>query len=249
MMESLEGRNPVLECLVRKKRRVHYIWLDLGAKDDKRIRAILALAEESNIPVERVERRRLDRKAEGRVHNGIIASVEPIQAYTTINLLEEIWGRGEDPFLILANTIAYEHNLGAILRSSLGFGVHGVIVPTRGGAGLSPVAQRVSMGACEDVPFIQQSLTSALKPIKKAGIRVVGADAGGRPLSEVDLTGPIALIMGSEGQGLTGALKMRCDEVVSIPLAGNLESLNVSVATAVLLYEKRRQDGWFSTKD
>jgi 23S rRNA (guanosine2251-2'-O)-methyltransferase len=78
---------------------------------------------------------------------------------------------------------------------------------------------------------------------------VVGADAGGRPLSEVDLTGPIALVMGSEGQGLTGALKMRCDEVVSIPLAGNLESLNVSVATAVLLYEKRRQDGWFSAED
>ena len=248
-MESLEGRNPILECLVRKKRRVHYIWLDQGAKTDKRIRSILALAEDAKIPVERVERRRLDKKAEGRVHNGIIATVDSLQAYTTINLLEEIWARKADPFLILANTIAYEHNLGAILRSALGFGVDGVVVPTRGGAGLSPVAQRVSMGACEEVPLIQQSLTSALKPIKKAGIRVIGADAGGRPLSEVDLTGPIALVMGSEGQGLTGALKMRCDEVVSIPLSGNLESLNVSVATAVLLYEKRRQDGWFATKD
>ena len=246
-MESLEGRNPILECLVRKKRRVHYIWLDQGAKDDKRIRSILALADEANIPVERVERRRLDKKAEGRVHNGIIASVEPLQGYTTINLLEEIWGRKADPFLVLANTIAYEHNLGAILRSALGFGVDGVIVPTRGGAGLSTVAQRDSMGACEEVQLNQQSLTSALKPIKKAGIRVIGADAGGRPLSEVDLTGPIALVMGSEGQGLTGALKMRCDEVVSVPLAGNLESLNVSVATAVLLYENRRQDGWFSS--
>ncbi len=246
MADQIEGRNPVLELLTRHRRRTHRIWLDQGARPDPRISRILELAQSRDIPVVRVHRRELDERAQGRVHNGVIAHAEPLLAPTTAKLLDQLFDQGVDPLLILADGLSYEHNLGAILRSSLGFGVQGVVVPTRRGAGLSPVVQRVAMGAAEEVFLVREGLTSALKPIRRAGVRVVGADMGGQPLGQVDLRGPLAIVLGGESKGLSTTLRGRCDAVVSIPLAGDLESLNVSVATAVLLYEKRRQDGWFS---
>lgn len=248
MPEQLEGKNPILEALSRKRRRVLRIWVDQGAKPEPRLDRILRLAAEQNVAVARVERQKLDRMADGRVHNGIVAEAEELPSFTTAALLDDLFGRGVDPFLVLVDEVAYEHNLGAILRSSLGFGVHGVIIPTRRGAGLSPVVQRVAMGAAEEVPVVREGLYSALKPIKKSGIRVVGADMGGKPMSELDLRGPLALMLGSEGEGLGAELRARCDEIVSIPLAGGLESLNVSVAAALLMYEKRRQEGWFQAR-
>jgi 23S rRNA (guanosine2251-2'-O)-methyltransferase len=244
-MDQLEGRNPVIECLQRRRRRVHRVFVDRGARDDRRIARILELAATWRVPVERVERRQLDELSRGRVHNGVIAHADQLSAWTTKALLDDVMGRGEDPLLVLADAIAYEHNLGAIMRSALGFGVHGVVIPTRRGAGISPVVQRVSMGAVEEVPLVREGLSSALKHLKRAGMRVVGADAGGRPLGELDLRGPLVLAMGAEGEGLSHAVRQRCDAVVSIPLRSGLESLNVSVAAAILLYEKRRQDGWF----
>lgn len=248
MPDQLEGRNPVLECLSRKRRVVHHIWLDHGAKEDERVGKILALAADAGVRVERVDRAFLDRKAEGRVHNGVVASVEALTAPTTKVLLEQLFAAGEEPLLILADGLAYEHNLGAILRSALGFGAHAVIVPTRRGAAVSPVVQRVAMGAAEVIPVVHEGLPSALKHIRKAGIPVIGADMGGVPLGEARLSGALAILMGEEGAGISSTLAARCDTMVSIPLAGGLESLNVSVATAVLLYEKRRQDGWFAPK-
>ncbi|MBN2799612.1 MAG: 23S rRNA (guanosine(2251)-2'-O)-methyltransferase RlmB [Deltaproteobacteria bacterium] len=245
MPDQLEGRNPVLECLTRGKRRVHHIWLDTGAKEDERVGRILSLAAAKGTPVERVERAFLDRKAEGRVHNGVVASVDTLSAPTTKQLIDRLFEAGEAPFLVLADGLAYEHNLGAILRSALGFGAHAVIVPTRRGAAVSPVVQRVAMGAAEEIPVIHEGLSSALKHIRKAGIPVVGADMGGVSLGQARLSGALAVVMGAEGSGLSPTLAARCDQIVSIPLAGGLESLNVSVATAVLMYEKRRQDGWF----
>lgn len=244
-MDQLEGRNPVLEALSRGRRKVKRIWLDRGAKTDRRIGTILELAEAQRIPTARVSRQELDSRAEGRVHNGIIAHAEPLPEFSAKALLDHLFDSGDDPFLVLADGLSYEHNLGAILRSGLGFGVNGVFVPTRRGAALTPVVQRVAMGAAEVVPVVRESLFAALKPIKRAGIPVVGADMGGIPLHEARLSGPLALVMGAEGSGLSSKLREKCDTIVSIPLAGQLESLNVSVAAAVLMYEKRRQDGWF----
>ena len=243
-MDQLEGRNPVLECLVRGRRRTVRLWIDRGAKPDKRIARILSEAEKKGVPTSKVHRTELDKMSDGRVHNGVIAHAEPLPAWTTANLLDHLFDQGVQPFLVLADGLAYEHNLGAILRSSLGFGVNGVIVPTRRGASLSPVVQRVAMGAAEVVPVVHEGLFSALKHIKKAGIPIVGADMGGVPLGEARLSGALALVMGGEGSGLSSKLRERCTSVVSIPLAGQLESLNVSVAASVLMYEKRRQDGW-----
>lgn len=239
-MEQIEGRNPVIECLARNRRRVVRIWLDRGAKPDERIARLLALAEQRGVRVERVDRQKLDKMAEDRAHNGVIAEAEDLPSWTTERLVDENFG--PNLFFVLVDEVSYEHNLGAILRSGLGFGVNGVIVPTRRGAGLSPVVHRVSMGAAEEVPLVREGLYSALKHIKKAGIRVVGADMGGTPLGEIDLRGPLALILGGEGEGLGPELRQRCDQVVSIPLLGGLESLNVSVAAAVIMYEKRRQE-------
>jgi 23S rRNA (guanosine2251-2'-O)-methyltransferase len=245
-MDQLEGRNPVLEALARGRRRVARIWLDRGARPDPKVDRIVALAAERGVPLERVERQRLDKLADGRVHNGVVAHADPLPTWTTTRLLESLFDAGKAPLLVLADALSYEHNLGAILRTSLGFGVDGLIVPTARGAALSPVVQRVAMGAAEEVPLVREGLYSALKPIRDAGIPVVGADMGGEPLRDADLRGPMALLLGGEGEGLSPNLRSRCDRVIAIPLAGGLESLNVSVAAAVILYEKRRQDGWFS---
>lgn len=245
MREQLEGRNPIQECLQRKRRKVHRIWLDMGAKVDDRIGAVLALAESAGVRVERVDRVVLDRMCQGRVHQGIVADADPLPELTTRELLDDVFGALKQPFLVLADEVNYEHNLGAILRSCLGFGADGLILPTRRGAGIGPVVQRVAMGAAEVVPVVHEGLSSSLKPIRDAGIRVVGADAGGVPLGQADLRGSIALVMGGEGKGLSPTLARKCDLIVAVPLDGGLESLNVSVAAAILMYEKRRQDGWF----
>jgi 23S rRNA (guanosine2251-2'-O)-methyltransferase len=244
-LDQVEGRNPVIECLSRGRRTVRRILLDRGARADAKVERLLALAAAAGVRVERVERARIDRMCEGRVHNGVVALAEPLPSLTTRQLLDTLFDAGEDPFLVLADEVNYEHNLGAILRSGLGFGVNGLILPTRRGASVSPVVQRVSMGAAEVVPVVREGLSSAIKPIKKAGIQLIGADMGGRPLHEVRMSGAVAFVMGGEGKGLSPTLRKRCDAIVSIPLAGDLESLNVSVAAAVLMYEKRRQDGWF----
>jgi len=240
MENQLEGRNPILECLQRNRRDIHHLWVDERAKPERRLEEIVSLARARGIAIDPVPRRDLDRRADGRVHNGIIARVDPPKTWKTGDLLNSI--TSQSPFLILCDELTYEHNLGAILRSSLGFGVDGLFLPTRRGAQLSPVVQRVAMGAVEDVPIVRESMYSALKQVKRAGIPIWGADMSGRPADEVDLSGPIALVMGGEGRGLSSGLKQRCDGLVSIPLSGGLESLNVSVAAALLMYEKRRQD-------
>lgn len=243
-MAQLEGRNPVIECLKRGRRRVFKIWMDQGAKPDARVREILALAEKEGVTVERLSRMELDRRTGGRVHNGVIAEVEEVRSWSMHGLLGAP-RLHHPPMFVLADGLSYEHNLGAVMRSCLGFGAEGLVVPTRRGAGLSPVVERVSMGAIEEVPLVREGLYGAVKSLKKEGYRVVGADMSGTSASDVDLSGPVALVLGGEGAGLSSKLVERCDALVSVPLAGALESLNVSVAAAILMYEKRRQDGWY----
>lgn len=240
-MDQLEGRNPVYEALVRKRRRVLKILLDERARPNPKLDAILKLAHQQGVKVERAPRSRLDRLCKGDVHNGILAKAEPLASHSVNSLLSEIRSRGEDPFLVLADEISYEHNLGAILRSSMGAGVHGVVVPVRRGKGLTPVVQRVAMGAAEEVALVREGLPAAQKRCRKEGLLVVGADMDGQPYWELDLTGPLALVVGGESKGVSPTLRKRCDHIVSVPLEGGLESLNVSVTAAVLMFERMRQ--------
>ena len=234
----------MFEALKRKRRAVHRIFLDERARPNPKLALVLDLAERAGVPVFKVPRARLDEQSVTGVHNGIIAEAEPHEEGTVQGLLSELERRGEAPFLVLVDEVQYEHNLGAILRSALGAGVNGAIVPVRRGKGLTPVVQRVAMGGAEAVPLVREGLSSALATLRRAGVRIVGADMDGDPVWSVPLTGPLAVVLGGEDKGLSPTLRSRCDAIVSVPLQGELESLNVSVTAAVVLFEKVRQEGW-----
>lgn len=232
--DRLEGRNVVLEALVRARRPVRRVWLDAGARPDEKVARILELAGDR---VVRVDRPLLDRMSVTGVHNGVIAEADPFPDLTVRELLDA----HRDPFLVLVDEVQYEHNLGAVLRSALGAGVHGVVVPVQRGKGLTPVVHRVSMGGAEAVPLVREGISSALADIRRAGVTVIGADMDGVPYWEVDMTGPLAIVLGGEDKGLTPPVRKRCDAIVSVPLQGGLESLNVSVTAGILLFERTRQ--------
>ncbi len=240
-MPQLEGRNPVLEALSRRRRRVEKVWLDVRCQPDAKLARLLALCEEQGVSIKRVGRAELDRMASGDVHNGVVAQVEAHPSHTVASLLDSIFDAGEEPFLVVADEIVYEQNLGAVLRSAMGAGVHGIVIPVRRGKGVTPVVSRIAMGGAEEVVVVREGIPSALKQLRKAGIRIVGADMGGEPYWGVRLTGPLALVLGGESKGLSSTVRERCDQVVSVPLERNLESLNVSVTAGILVFERLRQ--------
>ncbi len=236
--DRLEGRNVVEEALVRKRRKVLHIWLDAAARLDEKLSTVLELAAAAHVPVETIERARLDRMSVTGVHNGIIAEAEGLPQPS---VKEAIAAAGFDGFYVLVDEVQYEHNLGAVLRSALGAGVSAVIIPTERGKGLTPIVQRVAMGGAEAVPVIREGLSSALAQLQRAGVRILAADMDGVAPWDLDMTGPVALVLGGEDKGVSDALKKRADAIVGIPLAGGLQSLNVSVSAAVLMFERVRQ--------
>lgn len=239
--DQLEGRNPVLECLTRKRRRMYRLLIDERARPHTKLDRLLQSARAQDVPLLRVPREELDAISETGVHNGVIAWVEPLSAPTISALLDELDARGEAPFIILVDEPQYEHNLGAILRSALGAGVHAVVVPRVRGKDVNAVVQRVAMGAAEVVPVIREGLSSCLAQLDRRGVRIVAADHGGTAHWEVDLTGALAIVLGGEDKGLTAPLLKRCHAIATIPTSGNLQSLNLSVTAGVLMYERARQ--------
>lgn len=240
--DQLEGRNIIVEVLRRKKRAVQEIFVDGRAKKDHKIAEILSLAKKRKIPVQSVSRQDLDEKSVTGVHNGVIAIAEPHPSYTTLEVIDKAYEQNEQPFLVMVDELNYEQNLGAILRSSMGAGVHGVIIPDVRGKGLTPVVQRVAMGGSEEVPLIREGLFNAIKHIKKAGVTVIGADMDGTPIWDLPLQGAVAFVFGGESKGLSPTLRNKCDHIASVPLNLGLESLNVSVTAGVFLFEKNRQE-------
>jgi len=238
---QIEGKNPVIEALQRRRRRVHRVLVDQQSREGDKIRHLLKLAEECGVPIEWVQREVLKKMTSGRVHNGVVALAEPLPQYTVQSLVEHAFSQTDSPLLVLADEIVYEHNLGAILRSAMGAGAHGLIIPNRRGTGVSPVVARVAMGGAEEVPVVRAGILSALKRVRKSGFRIVGADMGGGDYWKVDFTGPVAIVLGGESKGLSEPIQKRCDAVASVPLQNGLESLNVSVTAGVLLFERLRQ--------
>lgn len=246
--DKLEGRNVVIEALRRQKRQVRKVLLDERAKNNPKVKQLLQLVEQRGVRLSRVPRERLDRLSETGVHNGVIAFAEPLPSYSVNHRIEELFMAGADPFFILADELNYEHNLGAILRSAMGAGVHGVVVPVRRGKGLTPVVQRVAMGGAEEVPVIREGISSSLSTLRRAGIPIIGADMDGAPPWSVRMTGPVAIVLGGEDKGLTAPVRKKCDHIVGIPLAHGLDSLNVSVTAGILMFEKRRQEAALAEK-
>jgi 23S rRNA (guanosine2251-2'-O)-methyltransferase len=229
----------VLAALQRSGR-VREIWLDAGARPDPKLDRLLGLARERHVPVVRVPREDLDRHSQAAVHNGVVAFADGLAQPSLKEVLDEVIVRpGRAPLILLLDEVQYEQNLGAILRTAACTGVDAVVVPTRRGAPLSAVVQRIAMGGAEEVPVIREGLLSALATLRREGFRVLGAERdGSMPCWEADWTGPLALVMGGEDHGIGPALRSRCDDVVSLPIRPGsvVDSLNVSVTAGVLLY-------------
>src|ERR1700742_1265323 len=240
-VETVLGRNPVLECL-RAGVPATALYVALGAQSDERLTESVTLAADSGIAILEVPRNDLDRMTTNGLHQGIALQVPPYEYVHPDELLEA--AMEVPPALLVAlDNISDPRNLGAIVRSVAAFGGHGVLIPQRRSASVTAVAWRTSAGAAARLPVARATnLTRALQDYAERGLRVVGLDADGdTALDDLDGTDPMVVVVGSEGKGLSRLVRQNCDEVVSIPMAGNTESLNASVAAGVVLAEIARQ--------
>lgn len=239
--DIIEGRNAVLEAL-RAGRAIDKLYIARG-ETDRALGHIAGLARERGIAVSDCDRRKLDAMSVTKAHQGVIA-VCAVREYASLDdILALAESRGEAPFVVVCDEISDPHNLGAIIRSAECVGAHGVVIPKRRSAGLTAVVGKTSAGAAEHLPVARvANISAALQELKDRGLWVYGAAAeGSSPMWETDLTGPLALVIGSEGEGLGRLVRERCDFLVSIPLRGKVGSLNASTAAAVLMYEVLRQ--------
>ncbi len=237
----IEGRNAVIEAL-RTETAIDKIYLAKG-ETDKTLGHIASRAREAGIVVVEADRRKLDAMSRTHAHQGVIA-LTAVREYVSVeSILERAAERGEKPLLVVCDEISDPHNLGAILRTAECAGAHGVIIPKRRSAGLTAIVAKTSAGAVSYMPVARvANISAALKELKKQGIWVFGTAADGTtPLYEADLKGPAAIVIGSEGDGMTRLVEENCDFLVSIPLKGQISSLNASAAAAILLYEAVRQ--------
>ncbi len=239
--DRIEGRNAVLEAL-RAGRALDKIYIAKG-EVDKTLGHIASAAREKGCVVVEADRRKLDAMSATHAHQGVIA-LAAVRAYCAVkDILDIARARGEDPFVVVCDEISDPHNLGAILRSCECVGVHGVVIPKRRSAGLTSVVDKASAGAAEHMAVARvPNLTAALQELKAAGLWVYGAAAEGTcTLWQTELKGPICLVIGSEGEGISRLVREQCDFLLSIPMRGRVSSLNASAAAAVLLYEALRQ--------
>ncbi|MCA2241647.1 MULTISPECIES: 23S rRNA (guanosine(2251)-2'-O)-methyltransferase RlmB [Mycobacterium] len=239
--ETVLGRNPVLECL-RAGVPATALYVALGSEADERLTESVSRAADLGIAILEVPRTDLDRMTSNHMHQGIALQVPPYNYAHPDDLLEA--ATGSPPALLVAlDNISDPRNLGAIVRSVAAFGGHGVLIPQRRSASVTAVAWRTSAGAAARVPVARATnLTRTLTDWANRGLRVIGLDAGGgTTLDDLDGTDPVVVVVGSEGKGLSRLVRQNCDEVVSIPMAGNAESLNASVAAGVVLAEISRQ--------
>ena len=229
----LVGRNPIREAL-KSGRDLEKLLVAKGELMGSG-REIVAIARERQVIVQEVARERLDAMAPG--HQGMIA-VASAYAYSTLeDMLALAKARGEAPFLVILDGVTDPHNLGAIIRSAECAGAHGVIVPERRAVGLTPAAVKASAGAVEHIPVARETnIARTLERLKREGIWVFGADMAGTDYRQADFSGPAALVIGSEGEGISRLVREHCDVIVSLPMRGKIESLNASVAAGVLLY-------------
>lgn len=241
--DMIEGRNAVTEA-IRSGRNIDRVFI-ADSEGDKALSRIAAMARELGAVVKTADRRKLDQLSATGAHQGVVAYVAAHEYATVEDILRVAEERNEAPLIVVCDEISDPHNLGAIIRSANCAGAHGVIIPKRRSVGLTAVVAKASAGALEYVKVARvANLTAALEKLKKAGIWVFGTDASGdKSLYEADLKGPAAIVIGSEGFGMSRLVCDSCDFKVSIPMKGNVNSLNASASAAILLYEAVRQRG------
>lgn len=237
---TIEGRNAVTEAL-RAGKPIDRLFIQDHCQDGP-VLTIKRLARAKDIPVKYVEKERLDQLSETGRHQGVIAYAAAYEYAQVEDMLEAAREKGEPPFLILLDGIEDPHNLGAIIRTANLAGAHGVIIPKDRAAGLTATVARTSAGALNYTPVGRvTNLAKTMKELKKQGMWFVCADMGGTVMYDLDLKGPIGLVVGNEGEGVGRLIKETCDFTASIPMKGDIDSLNASVAAGILSYEIVRQ--------
>jgi len=240
--QTVEGRRAVLESL-RVKRDIERLIMLEDSELGPQLREIVFLANEAGIRIDAVSRRELESQSQTKKHQGVIAVVPDPRYHEPDDLLSSAALKGEHPLLVMLDGIQDPHNLGAIARTAEAAGVHGLIIPERRAVGVTPGAMRASAGALEHIKVSRVgNLNRAVENLKENGLTIVGLDAAGdSEYTEVDFTGPVLIVVGSEGKGLSRLMRENCDHVASIPMAGQISSLNVSVSAAIVLYEAFNQ--------
>lgn len=235
------GKNPVMEAL-RSGQTVHKVWVAEDAKKGQ-MNQVLGLCKTHQVQVLTVPKKRLDQMADGESHQGVIAQCAAYEYAEMDDLFARAKKKDEQPFFLLLDELEDPHNLGSILRTADASGVHGVIIPKRRAVGLTSTVARTSAGAISHVPVVRvTNLARTMDDLKKQGLWFVGTDAKGETdyrYMETDL--PLALVIGSEGKGISRLVKEKCDFLVSLPLMGQVTSLNASVAASLLMYEVMRK--------
>ena len=240
MNDKIIGRNPVLEA-IRSGRSVDKILVKKG-KYEGSIVPIIKKAKDAGIIIQEVERAKLDQIAEGENHQGVIAYVSAYDYVSVKDILDKAREKNEPPFVIICDKITDPHNLGAILRTANCVGAHGVIIPKRNSVGLNSVVAKTSAGAVEYTPVAKlTNIANTIDSLKDEGLWIAAADMDGQEMYDIDLKGSLGLVIGSEGEGISRLVREKCDFIASIPMAGEINSLNASVAAGVLMYEALRQ--------
>ncbi len=238
---QIEGRNALTEAL-RSGRTIDKIFIASG-ETDRGLQRLAAEAKEAGAVVVPVDRRKLDTMSQSHSHQGVIALVAAREYFSLEDILQEAADRGEPPLIVICDELSDPHNLGAILRTAECAGAHGVVIPKRRSVGLTAVVAKASAGAVEYMKVARvTNITAAIEQLKKQGVWIFGTAAEGSiPMYEADLKGPTAIVIGSEGDGMSRLVRQNCDVTVHIPMKGRISSLNASNAASILLYEAVRQ--------
>jgi 23S rRNA (guanosine2251-2'-O)-methyltransferase len=244
MADYIWGRYPVLEAL-RSRRRVHRIMIAQGPRDTG-LTQVLDQARRAGVPVETASRRHLDELSKNGNHQGVIAVTAPRQYAELDDILSRAEQRSEEPLVVVLDAIQDVQNLGTLIRTAEAVGAHGIVIPEHRAAGLTPAVDKTSAGAVEFLPVARvTNITRTLDDLKRHGIWCIGLDGEARSrYDQANLTGPIALIVGNEGKGISRLARDHCDLLIQIPMRGHIGSLNAAVAGSIALYEIWRQRGW-----
>ena len=238
---QLEGRNALTEAL-RAGRTIDKVFIADG-DTDRGLQRLAAEAKEAGAVIVPVDRRKLDQMSFTRSHQGVIALAAAHDYYTIDDILEEAASRGENALIVICDELSDPHNLGAIMRSAECAGAHGVVIPKRRSVGLTATVAKASAGAVEYMKVARvTNINNAINELKEKGVWVYGTAAEGSvPMYKADLTGPAAIVIGNEGDGMSPLVRKNCDMLVHIPMKGHISSLNASAAASILLYEAVRQ--------
>lgn len=239
--EFVFGWHAFEAVLKREPERLQQVWIQTG-RQDKRVKSVTDALDGLGVRWKVVHRRELDERVSG-VHQGIVAAVSESREWTEDDLLAQLASSDKPPFLLVLDGVTDPHNLGACMRTADAVGVQAVIVPKDKSASLTPVARKVACGAAETVPFVRvTNLARFLRTLKDQGVWLIGtAGEADATLFQADFKGAVALVMGAEGKGMRRLTREHCDQLINIPMLGHVDSLNVSVATGVCLYQALRQ--------